>query len=176
MTKKGKIVLAVAVSAVSLILIAAGVASIVMAADFLDRAREYYSDTHVYELHWSVKFPEDMKILYSVSTGPSFHGDGDSYTVYDTEGVAGIDEFIARFDTGEPGDKDMSGFSRSKLPDEKLEDVKSILLSAGDDGRYTDDDLEGEYMWFTLKKSDGSHVYFIYLPDRSRLHVIERLI
>lgn len=176
MTKTAKTALITAVTVVSLALIAAGIASAVYFSDLIGRTRNYYSTLHLYEMHWDIKFPEGTHDLYTVATPPSFHGDGDSYTAADVSAVEGdiTKLLLADRDVDEIHKED--AFKSEKPSEEEMAEIKSILISAGDDGRFTDDDLGGDFLWCRLGAADNSVLYLIYVPSDEYLHIIERLI
>ena len=156
MSKTAKTAIITAVTVVSLALIAAGIASAVYFSDLIGKTREYLSNIHVYELHWGITFPEGTRELYTVSTPPSFHGDGDSYTAADVSDVEG--DVTKLLDHDYDGVRREDAFRDTKPSEDEMAEINSILASAGDDGRFTANDLDYDFLWCRLTAADYYYI------------------
>lgn len=149
-SKKKKLISVIAV--VIVVFLAAGL-------PIIQRAAGRNSYLKVIRNNWGLSLPAGCLEVYEVDSGPSFHGDGERYHVFEyREGK----EVPAWRNAGE-------------LQEADRELITEIL-----------DGLDGKKEWYPDfgsvtdvkkdKKQDGSWVYFLFDGEAGRLYVIERFI
>lgn len=144
-----------------LISVIAVVIAVVLAAGLpmIQRAAGRNSYLKVIRNNWGLSLPAGCVEVYEIDSGPSFHGDGERYHVFEyREG------------------KEVPVWGNAEgLQDADRKRIVEIL-----------DGLDGKKEWYPDfesvtdmgkdKKQDGSCVYFLFDGEAARLYVVERFI
>lgn len=121
--------------------------------------KEYNRYSNTINSNWDIKLLKSYKEIYSTDSGPSFHGDGDRYHIFEYKN---------------------SDYLNSALPwkNEKnlvLEDeIKSIVNRLSIPEVYGPN-FKGDYKYYSKTKEDSSKIYLLFYTDLNRLYVVEHL-
>lgn len=120
------------------------------------RANRYSESIY---LNWSIDLPDSYREVYSADSGPSFHGDGERYHIFEYRN----------------GDEINQALKWSKGKNALLEEeVNEILDKLNIPEEYMPD-YDEEYKFSIKAKTDSSIIYLIYTPDTGRLYIIENI-
>lgn len=119
----------------------------------------------VIETNWDVEMPEGAKEIFYKSSGASFLGDGERYSVYECEDDDSIEKSFEWKD-----DKD-------KFIVEGFEDVIHKIRSYedGDIPKEYVPNLSGEFLYYYKELEDNSKLYIIHIPKENRIYISENI-
>lgn len=110
-------------------------------------------------MNWSIKLPNSYKEIYSIDSGPSFHGDGERYNIFDYKNQEEV----------------ISPLQWEKSKNVMVESpVKRVISSLNVPKEYMPN-FQEPYMYYSIKKKDSSIIYLIFFPDIKRLYIAEVL-
>jgi len=113
--------------------------------------------TDVIRLNWSIKLPNPYEEVYSIDSGPSFHGDGERYHIFsykDNEDV----ELSLKWKEG----KNVAVESA----------INQVLNTLNVPAKYMPD-FQSKYKYYLKREQDSSVIYLVFFPNTKRLYVIE---
>lgn len=116
--------------------------------------------TEIIYMNWSIKLPSTYKEVYSKDSGPSFHGDGERYHIFDYKNSDDI-ELSLKWNDG------------NNVSIESA--INHVLNSLTIPNEYMPD-FKSKYKYYLKKKEDSSVIYLVFVPDAKRLYVIENII
>ncbi|WP_434655322.1 hypothetical protein [Thermoanaerobacterium thermosaccharolyticum] len=115
------------------------------------------SYTEIIDMNWSIKLSNSYKEVYSVDSGPSFHGDGERYHIFNYKNNDDIELSLKWKD-----DKNVAIESA----------IKHVLNTLSVPEKYMPN-FKSKYKYYLKRKEDSSVIYLIFVPDTKRLYVIE---
>lgn len=121
--------------------------------------KEYNRYSNIINSNWNIKLSKSYKEIYSTDSGPSFHGDGERYHIFEYKN---------------------SDYLNSALPwkNEKNlvleEEIKSIIQKLNISKVYSPN-FEQDYKYYSKTQEDSSKIYLLFYPNLNRFYIIERL-
>lgn len=111
-------------------------------------------------LNWQINLPTEYEEIYSLDSGPSFHGDGERYHIFQYKKEDRIGVFL---------------FWENRKNREIEKEVKEILwsLKVPKDKK---PNFQKPYYYYIKRKIDFSNIYLIFFMDTKKLYIIERLL
>lgn len=108
-------------------------------------------------LNWKISVPKEYKEIYSIDSGPSFHGDGERYHIFQYKTEEGISAFISWDDY------------KNRELEKKVKDILYSLEVPKD----RKPNFQKHYYYYTTKKIDNSNIYLLFFRDTKELYIIE---
>lgn len=118
------------------------------------------SYTEIINMNWSIELPKPYEEIYSIDSGPSFHGDGERYHIFDYKNKDDIELSLKWKD-----DKNLSMESK----------IGEVLDNLSVSQEYMPK-FESKYQYYSKREQDSSTIYLIFIPDIKRLYVIEDIL
>ncbi|OPJ59592.1 hypothetical protein [Clostridium oryzae] len=116
--------------------------------------------TEIIKINWNIKLPMPYKQIYSIDSGPSFHGDGERYHIFKYKNEVKLSRSVDWYD-----DKNKSVEASAK----------KVLLTLGV-SKYHAPNFKHNYKYFVKYKNKNSKMYLIFDIDTRKLYVIENII
>lgn len=135
------------------IIVAATVILTISSQILIEEQNKYH---HVVSSNWSIDLPNNYKEVYHTSEGPSFHGDGDRYTVLQYEKNDAI--------------KNALEWQLQSGPIEK--DIITIIDSLNVPSIYYPE-IHLEYKYFYKIDNDNSELYILFDEVNNKIFIIE---
>lgn len=131
----------------------------------------YFANQSLYEENWNIKFPNDMKVLYTTHGEIGFQGDGVRYSVFNCN--AGTDNFLKDFKTGKSKEFEKE-FQTFIIGTNESSDVSAMAIDVPD--KYLPDWTEN-YMWKKMEQHEQlDSLYMVFNQKTNRLFVLEQSI
>lgn len=114
-----------------------------------------------YEKRWEIEFSSEWKEVCHADSGPSFHGDGMRYGIYENVSEGSIAELGCSFVRGKNG-----------AVAEEFQDVTEALETEDKN----QPDFTKDFAWARLAKEDGSFLILLFFPEDNRMFLAEVMI
>lgn len=116
--------------------------------------------SEIINMNWSIKLPKDYKEIYSTDSGPSFHGDGTRYHIFQYSSSNDIDRAL-----------DWANDKNAEMESKVTEILKRLIIPI----EYAPD-FQNQYRYFITVKKGPSTIYFIFVPTSKKLYIIEDIL
>lgn len=110
-------------------------------------------------LNWQISIPKQYEETYSIDSGPSFHGDGERYHIFQYKTEDGISAFVSWDD-----------YKNREFEKE----VKDILYSL-EVPKDKKPNFQKHYYYYTRNKHGNSDIYLMFFRDTKELYIIENI-
>ena len=114
-----------------------------------------------YEKRWEIEFSSEWKEVCHADSGPSFHGDGMRYGIYENVSEGSIAELGCSFVRG-----------KNDAVAEEFQDVTEALETEDKN----QPDFTKDFAWARLAKEDGSFLILLFFPEDNRMFLAEVMI
>lgn len=132
------------------------VTTILSTAIMIKEHNRYY---HIINSNWKINLPREYEEIYYTDIGPSFHGDGKRYSIFQYEALKEIDNLLQWQDKNNYVDYS----------------IKEILDKLEVPNEYYPD-LNGELKYYYIIKEDRSKLYIILNRDLRKIYIIENFL
>ncbi len=114
----------------------------------------------LYEKHWNIQFSADWKEAYHADSGPSFHGDGERYSIYENVSGSSISD---------------SGIPFIKGRNDTIKEAFQSLADTLGVEEEKQPDFTEPCIWARLSGEGGDYLVMLFVPEENKLFVAERL-
>ncbi|SCJ60459.1 Uncharacterised protein [uncultured Clostridium sp.] len=129
---------------------------ILSTAIMIKEENRYY---HTINRNWKINLPREYEEIYYTDSGPSFHGDGERYSIFQYETLKEVDNLLQWQDKNNYADHN----------------IKEILYKLEVPKKYYPD-LNGELKYYYITKEDRSKLYIIFNRDLRKIYIIENFL
>lgn len=133
--------------------------TIVMVLATAIMVKEHNRYYHIINVNWEISLPRNYKEIYHTDSGPSFHGDGERYSVFQYESLDEVDNLLQwkdKNDYVEPSIKEI--LDKLEVPKEYYPDFKD------------------QFKYYYTIKEDRSELYIILNRDLREIYIIENIL
>lgn len=116
--------------------------------------------SNIIKINWGIELSKQYKEIYSLDSGPSFHGDGERYHIFQYDDNKYVRPLLLWRD-----EKDLY----------LEENVKNIVANLNIPEKYTPD-FSRKYNYYYKTDTDSSKIYIIFFHDLNRLYIIEQFL
>lgn len=116
--------------------------------------------SNIIKNNWGIELSKQYKEIYSLDSGPSFHGDGERYHIFQYDDNKHVSPFLVW-----QGENDL-------YIEEK---VKNIIINLNVPEKYTPD-FSRKYNYYYKTDTDSSKIYILFFHESNRLYIIEQIL
>ncbi len=128
-----------------------------------------FAHQSLYEENWNMKFPSNMKVVYTTHGEIGFQGDGVRYSVFRCD--AGTDDFLKDFKTGKSKNFEKE-FQAFIIGTKESADVSAMAIDVPD--KHLPDWTEN-YMWRKMEQHEQlDSIYMVFNQKTNELFVLEK--
>lgn len=123
--------------------------------------KEFNNYTNIVDTNWDIQLPKNLIEFYKADSGPSFHGDGERYHVFEFENS---DDFTSSIQWCH---------NKNLVFECNIEEILEELNIPKE--FYPDFQCDYEY-YFKTDLEDSSEIYIVFIPDLNKVYVIEHIL
>jgi predicted heme/steroid binding protein len=121
---------------------------------------EHNKYSRILKMNWKIELPDKYKEIYSLDSGPSFHGDGERYHIFGYENNINISSSLEWRDG----------------KDSALEENVKDILGKLEVSEENIPDLQKSYKYYYKLADDSSRIYIIFSSNLNRVYVVEEFL